>query len=347
MLMSNKTTHSLAILLIAATVLGVTLAAWAKKPGRPDPTPPDPVIAYSDGGNLRVMDADGGNNELVLRNAGFSVSLKPRWSPDGEQFTYFGHDRDLGRGIFTHSLDGSNRELLVVAQAAPYWSFGDVLGQGEKIVFSYPTDAQFIDYMADLGHDRVYDIFIMNPDGSGRRHLIKTDLDERQIAWSPDGQWLAVIVLHVYPVDQLYIYELGLTSGKITVVNKTNIHEEAADAGVTLPTDLTGIDWANNGDKLALSSRVNGMGTPSELFLVDLTTYEKTQVITDSDFASGFIQGASFSPDDSKLAFSLRGADRKTEGTYSVNIDGRDTVITKLAKANTAPSPDWWVGSDD
>ena len=344
MLWNKQTKQNLAILSIAATVLGVTLAAWAKKPVKPDPTPPDPVIAYSNGGDLRVMDADGGNNELAFRG----YADHPRWSPDGLKFAYLGEVRKVGRGIYTTSLDGSNREFLVEASAQPFWSFGNVLDQGEKIVFSYPTDAQFVYYWDDIRSEANNDIFIMNPDGSGLRVLVETpDLDERETAWSPDGQRLAVTAYTgVYPVDQLYIYDLGLDSnGEITVVSITNIHEENEE----LPTDLIGpIDWSNNGDKLALTARINGMYTPSELILVDIATYQKTQVIEESMVVPGFsgvilLNGPSFSPDDSKLVFGVRSDGRDVRGIYSINIDG--TGLTKLAKTSSSPgNPDWWVG---
>ncbi len=361
MLWNKQTKQNLAILLMTATVLGVTVAAWAKKPDRPDPTPSDPVITYSLG-ELRVMDADGGNNERIFR--GYASS--PRWSPDGQEFAYFGEVRKVGRGIYTNNLDGSNRQLLVKTGGAalPYWSFGDVIideqNHGEKIVFSYPTDAQFIDPWVESRSEANNDIFIMNTDGSGLRHLIETpdiigtpDLHERDIAWSPDGQWLAVIVYTgVYPVDQLYMYELGLDSDEeITVVSITNIHKEAAKAGVILPTDLIGpIDWSNNGEMLALTARINGAYTPSELILVDTVTYEKTQVIEESKVVPGFsgvivVIGPSFSPDDSKLVFGVRSDGRDVRGIYSINIDG--TGLTKLAKTSSSPgNPDWWVGSN-
>ena len=343
MLTSNKTKLNTFILLIVATVLGVTVTAWAKKPVRPEPNPPNPVIAYSNGGDLRVMDADGGNNELAFRG----YADHPRWSPDGLKFAYLGEVRKVGRGIYTTSLDGSNREFLVEASAQPFWSFGNVLDQGEKIVFSYTTDAQFVYYWDDIRSEANNDIFIMNPDGSGLRVLVETpDLDERETAWSPDGQRLAVLVYTgVYPVDQLYIYELGLVSDEITVVSITNIHEENEE----LPTDLIGpIDWSNNGDKLALTARINGMYTPSELILVDIATYQKTQVIEESMVVPGFsgvilLNGPSFSPDDSKLVFGVRSDGRDVRGIYSINIDG--TGLTKLAKTSSSPgNPDWWVG---
>ena len=98
---------------------------------------------------------------------------------------------------------------------------------------------------------------------------------------------------------------------------------------------------------LALSAIDNSPDAPRALFLVDLTTYQTTQVITDSSFStSGFvlIMGVSFSPDDSKLTFGLRSNDQQINGIYSVNIDG--TGLTKLAKkVKSTNAPDWWVGS--
>ncbi len=59
--------------------------------GKPPKGPANPVIAFTAGGlgEIRVMDADGGNQKSVVSGGGIR---QPSWSPDGRFLAYFGFD---------------------------------------------------------------------------------------------------------------------------------------------------------------------------------------------------------------------------------------------------------------
>lgn len=323
-----KTTKN--VLLGAAWVCAS--AAFAAKP--PPAPPPSPVITYSAGTELHVMDADGRNNILLEKWAGFRVGFAPKWSADRTKIVFFGQPIvNASKGIYKVNADGTDFQLLVRAQSNPSWSPGNVLNQGEKIVFSYPADASFIDWSADLSSETPSDIFVMNPDGSGVARLTDTpDLDEGGVAWSPDGSKLAVFVhTGVYPVCDLYIYDLGVVEGKLQAMATRNLHAEARLKGINLPVDILYLDWSHQSGFLAVASREAGAGTPSEIFLLDLVTLAKHTVITSAQLPNGPLTSPSCSPDDAQLVFTCRSDKSSLGGIYSVNVDG--TGLKKLATA--------------
>ena len=59
--------------------------------GKPPREPANPVIAFTVGGlgEIKVMDADGGNQKSVVSGGGIR---QPSWSPDGRFLAYFGFD---------------------------------------------------------------------------------------------------------------------------------------------------------------------------------------------------------------------------------------------------------------
>jgi Tol biopolymer transport system component len=337
-----KVTKHIPVVLAAGWLCAST--AFAAKP---PPTPlPNPAITYSAGSELHVMDADGRNNLLLNKFAGADPGFSPKWSADHSQIVFPGQPlMKSPRGIYKVDADGTDYQLLVIAWVNAHWSPGNVLNQGEKIVFPYPADASFINSVADLSSEALYDLFVMNPDGSGLTRLSDTpDLYESFIAWSPDGTRLAVIVRIGFgptaPVCNLYIYDLGVVDGKLKATPMRNIHEEALLKGINLPVSLYEIDWANDSDVLAIHSRPDVLGTPNdEIFLLDLNTLEKRTVITSAQLPGGSLTSPRFSPDGSKLVFTRRSDKSTLGGIFSINIDG--TGLKKLATATMTLGVDW------
>jgi Tol biopolymer transport system component len=130
--------------------------------------------ANGDDPSIWVMDADGsGRMQLASGNW-------PSWSPDSRRIVYTSGQWNDPR-ISLVNADGSEQRTLDVRGASqPAFS-----PNGEKIA-----------YVADVGPDKdTWDneeVFVMNPDGSGRTRL--TDIpgnDHWPPAWSPDGTRIA------------------------------------------------------------------------------------------------------------------------------------------------------------
>src|SRR4029453_931471 len=104
----------------------------------------------------------------------------PGWYPDGTRIAYTSGKWNDPR-ISVMNADGSEKRTL------------DVRGASES---AWSPDGENIAYIADVGPDKdTWDneeVFVMNPDGSGRTRL--TDIpgnDPGPRAWSPDGTRIA------------------------------------------------------------------------------------------------------------------------------------------------------------
>ena len=133
-------------------------------------------IAFSIPGEIRVADADGSRVRTVAKVRGAS---SPAWSPDSK-FIAFGT-----RDIWVIGVDGGAARRVTPDtrfEFSPAWS----------------PDGRLIAYSG--GHHcrpRVrrckYDVYVVHPDGSGRRRLTRTPYDALAPTWSPDGHRLAFV----------------------------------------------------------------------------------------------------------------------------------------------------------
>jgi Tol biopolymer transport system component len=132
-----------------------------------------PERGYFGPSGLFVMSADGtGKRRLTPRGDAGSYINPPAWSSDGHTIAFIdGHDVwtiDARGGKPRRVLNGGNRTTNYLA-----WS-----PNGRKLAFTHGD-----------GHD--FEIFVMNPDGTGLRNLTHNERNDRQPTWSPDGKALA------------------------------------------------------------------------------------------------------------------------------------------------------------
>lgn len=124
-------------------------------------------IAYSDEGNIAVMDANG-QNAMTLTSGGLDFS--PSWSPNGSQIAY--HAMAGNFEIFVMGSDGSNPTNISMNAAAeeyPAWS-----PDGSKIVFRRGGTSA--------------GLFTIAPSGGTATPL---GVDGSYPAWSADGSMIA------------------------------------------------------------------------------------------------------------------------------------------------------------
>lgn len=123
--------------------------------------------------DIFVMNADGSRARRLTRD--FADDFMPDWSPDGEMLAYVNHD--VNSDIYTMTFKGTNVKQITTDQfdeESPDWS-----PDGTKIVFD-----------SNRGGD--WDIYVMNPDGSGQMNLSQHSAQYDIFPdWSPDGTQIA------------------------------------------------------------------------------------------------------------------------------------------------------------
>ena len=167
---------------------------------------------------LWVMSADGSGQRAL--KAGRTPAAFA-WSPDGRRIAFDAEDSDTYRDLYVINADGSGLRRLTrhrLDAVAPVWSpdgreiavdeyydgtyaiwVVSASGGGERRVtpgwrFGGPAwsrDGRWIAFTNVHGNA----VYVVRPDGTGRRVLAKLDGAERAwgVEWSPDGRRIAVI----------------------------------------------------------------------------------------------------------------------------------------------------------
>jgi Tol biopolymer transport system component len=185
--------------------------------------------------DVQVVRRDGTGRKTLTSSD--EREIEADWSPDGSRISYSRlrlADADDWRltWIWTMRSDGSDQRPLVNGNGAQ-WS-----PDGKQLVFSAPA----------AGSDG--DLFVINADGTGLRHLMVTPAIERPDDWSPDGRKI------------LFTRSVSDTSSDLYVMN-------ADGTGVRRLTRTRGIDsdgsWSPDGSKIVFASNRFGW---SHLFVM-------------------------------------------------------------------------------
>lgn len=188
----------------------------------PNWSPTGSRIAYSVSGEIFVMKANGnGKKNLTCTNDGQFQEAEPAYSPDGSAIAYRYNSADVANDIWVMNSDGTNRRPLTstpVRESFPDWS-----PDGTEIVYmrSQPAGSiwkmnadgsgqtMLIGSVGETGRDPVwspdgtkivfasnafdahngYDIFVMNPDGTGVTRVPSPEppFSDLQPSWQPLG----------------------------------------------------------------------------------------------------------------------------------------------------------------
>jgi TolB protein len=286
---------------------------WARSGGGDGPS-----FVYSirsDGSGQTLLFGDGRDpNEPPDTVDPGAVGQDYAWSPDGTRVAFVhytdedpsapsGKDYDL----FVMNADGSGRTRITTdhgMDSSPSWS-----PDGSRIVFA--SDAAARAAKACRTSQRFADLlicpsqlYVIGADGTGETRLTNDAASDLQPDWSPDGRFIALVVIADTPDGSC-----------VCVMN-------ADGTGAMQPIASAGFSprWSPDGTRIALVEPVKG---GYELFTVDpdgpqATAFPATQTIATFKVA--------WSPDGAMIAFTgeASGVDSATTQLFVMDADGAD-----------------------
>lgn len=217
---------------------------------------------------LAVMDYDGHNVRQLTHDK--SLSVRPRWSPDGRRLIYTSYVNRFPDVVEADLITGARR----IVASFPGLNSGA----------AYSPDGQHI--ALTLSKDGNPELYVMSVAGSGLVRLTNTRAEESSPVWSSDGQQIA------------YVSAAG-GSPQVWVVSR---HGGEAQRLTVSPSYNTEPDWSRpppNGElpaMLAVTSRVGGR---FRIGLFDSATRE----VRILDTGPGDAQDPSWAPNGRHLVF--------------------------------------------
>jgi Divergent InlB B-repeat domain/WD40-like Beta Propeller Repeat len=188
-----------------------------------------------------------------------------------------------------------------------------------------------------------YDIWVMNPDGTGQVNLTNTpNASEFDPSWSPDGSKIA------------YVRDEGASTTDVWVMNSDGSEQTNI---TTSPEREFGPDWSADGAMFVFVREVPGVVISTQFDLFTMNADGTNQVnITNSDFDE---LDPAWSPGGTRIAFAGVRIQVPEEGgdweIVTANTDGSaESILTVTSQEDRAPdwSPDgsmlvWMSAFDD
>jgi Tol biopolymer transport system component len=308
-------------------LVGVLLLAAT--PAEAQDTAPNGRIAFSstaDGdADIYTMNPDGSGLVNLTDAFGPWSDDDPNWSPDGSKIV-FASGRGGGDGhlsannIFVMNADGSNQVQLTfepdhLLSVQPSWS-----PDGSKLAFA-----------SDRGGD--WEIFTMNPDGSGQTNVTgpnqNLDYDDRNPDWSPDGSRIVFV---------------GVRQGAVEIL--TSDPDGTDEANLTGDDDPPETNWNEypsyrpDGSKILFMSMINNGGDDWDIWVMDPDGANKQNIVPDDAHQD---VAPTWSPDGNRIAFS---SSRSEEGgvggfdVFSINYPPA-AAVQQLTTNGESTNPDW------
>lgn len=276
---------------------------------------------------IYTIDSDG-KEPSQLTNTGHNISLT--WSPDGSKIA-FSSLRSEDWEIFVMNRNGSNQINLANDGVAPLWS-----PDGSKIAFISGRD----------NFDGEFNLYIMNPDGTGQTRITSSPGKYSGYAWSPDGQ--KIVFAAIRSKFSWDIYSINVDGSN--EINLTHSSQDEVEPR-----------WSPKGDKIIFTSypKSNSFGELIYIMNADGSNQKKLTNGNNGEMENDY----SWSFDGSQIAYRsgldifMIGADGKNQRNLTASSDAQCDLPTwspngrKIALLCSHP-PDnrvniWVINLDD
>jgi len=246
-----------------------------------EPTPEEgEFICYAmeELADIWVMDIAGGSKTKIASNIPatllsnipptfFAVAVS-EWSPDGEKILFQTlelYDHTANFDIWTMNEDGSNKKRLTDYtrnDLAPRWS-----PDGKKIAY---VSGGLNKYSYEIWGRYSYscEIWVMNPDGGGKRKLTRNAKVKPWFDWSPDGRKIAYVSTDIDRALGLKHNKSEIWVMKADGSNKKLLLRIAANGG---NMDIHQIKWKPDSSEIAFGIRdFSGSPGDHDIYLIDV-----------------------------------------------------------------------------
>ncbi len=234
-------------------------------------------------GNPEIYTINTDGTDLTRLTNDPAIDEGPAWSPDGRRIAFVRKSE-----IYLMNADGSNvRRTFSGSAGNPSWS-----PDGTKIAYSDGTDLWVVSPNAGgppptrlfetpgvdtqpswspdgtrlalvsdwYAYDFVWDIFLINADGSGFTGLTENSFDNLDYlgpSWSPNGATIAHVLITRLDIDQ---YRTTLAVMNADGTGRRSLLPACSDCGAVISFNKLRSSWSPDGQVIAFTS-----GTPTAL----------------------------------------------------------------------------------
>ncbi len=228
--------------------------------------------------NIYTCNIDGSNNKKLTDSPGNERNLIPSYSPNSELIVFESNRQNTSlpfTNLWLMNSDGTKQKPITPYSDKYYDMGGKFSPDGKKILFASDRNNK----------PGIYDVYIMNIDGSCLKRLTYQIDNSFSRSWSPSGKCFVINSQVGSEID-------GIGCGELLILNKcgkckrnltnfeSNLKYKPVDLGifpgVIFKGDITPV-WSPDGKYVAYCGQTEP-DSLYEVFIINIETKEKKQI---------------------------------------------------------------------